>query len=119
VGGVMYGGLRPRTMRIWLDKAKLQSYRLDAFDVWQALKEQHVEKPAGYLQSDRVELNVRTMGEARTAEEFRRMPVATRGGQVIRFGDVAVIEDGLADYRTFARFNREPNVGVGVMRATG
>src|SRR5438128_492744 len=34
VGGVMYGGLRPRTMRIWLDKAKLQSYKLDAFDVW-------------------------------------------------------------------------------------
>src|SRR5437588_1321060 len=33
VGGVMYGGLRPRTMRLWLDKSKRQSYGLDAFCV--------------------------------------------------------------------------------------
>jgi multidrug efflux pump subunit AcrB len=32
---------------------------------------------------------------------------------------VAVVEDGLEDKRTFARFNREPNIGIGVMRATG
>src|SRR5262249_61641204 len=42
-----------------------------------------------------------------------------RGGQFVRFGDVAVVEDGLEDRRGFARFNREPNVGIGVMRATG
>src|SRR5262245_12888956 len=119
VGGVFYGGLRPRTMRLWLDRQKLQAFNLDAYDVWLALRDQHVEKPAGYLQSDRIELNVRTMGEARTDEEFRRLPVATRGGQVIRIEDVAVVEDGLADKRTFARFNRMPNVGVGVLRATG
>src|SRR5437763_5217575 len=106
VGGVMYGGLRARTMRLWLDRERLQGYGLDAFDVWQALKEQHVEKPAGYVQSDLIELNVRTMGEARTADDFRRMPVATRGGQVIRMGDVAVVEDGLADRSAFARVNR-------------
>src|SRR5207253_6432054 len=40
-------------------------------------------------------------------------------GQVVRMEDVAVVEDGLADRRTFARFNFMPNVGVGVMRATG
>lgn len=119
VGGVMYGGLRPRTMRLWLDKTKLQAFGLDAFDVWQALRAEHVEKPAGYLQSDAVEFNVRTMGEARTVEEFRRLPVAMRGGQVVRMEDVAIVEDGLADRRTFARFNRMPNVGVGIMRATG
>src|SRR5947208_4409380 len=119
VGGVMYGGLRSRTMRLWLDRERLQGYGLDAFDVWQALKEQHVEKPAGYLQSEKIELNVRTMGEARTEDEFRRLTIATRGGQVIRMEDVAVVEDGLADRRTFARYNRVPNVGIGVMRATG
>src|SRR5262249_12032396 len=40
-------------------------------------------------------------------------------GQVLKIKDVALIEDGLADNRSFARFNRETNVGVGVMRATG
>src|SRR5262245_30189067 len=118
-GGVMYGGLRPRHMRIWLDTEKLQAFNLDPLDVTRAMRAEHVEKPAGYLQSRWREMNVRVMGEARTPEEFARMPLATRDNQVIRLGDVAVIEDGLTDRRNFARFNREPNVGIGVLRATG
>ncbi len=118
-GGVMYGGLRPRNMRIWLDGAKLQAYNLDAFDVWQAMRREHVEKPAGYLQGNLREINVRTMGEARKAQEFHDIPLINKRGAMVRLGDVAVIEDGLADRRSFARFNFEPNVGVGVMRATG
>src|SRR5215212_881242 len=50
-GGVMYGGLRPRNMRIWLDGEKLQAYNLDALDVSRAMRNEHVEKPAGYVQS--------------------------------------------------------------------
>src|SRR3954447_20772945 len=118
-GGVMYGGLRPRNMRVWLDGEKLQAVNLDPLDVTRALRNEHVEKPAGYVKSQRRELNVRVMGEARTPEDFAKMPIVTRNNQIIRLGDVAVIEDGLADKRSFARFNRMPNVGVGVMRATG
>src|SRR6266540_632541 len=29
VGGVMYGGLRPRNMRLWLDRDRLNAYGLD------------------------------------------------------------------------------------------
>src|SRR5262245_22665036 len=108
VGGVFYGGLRQRNMRLWIDREKLHGLNLDAFDVWQAVRQQHVERPAGYIQGDRRELNVRTMGEARTADEFRRMPIVSRNGQVIRLEDVAQVEDGLSDRRTFARFNRNP-----------
>jgi HAE1 family hydrophobic/amphiphilic exporter-1 len=118
-GGVMYGGLRARNMRIWLDGEKLQAFNLDPLDITRALRNEHVEKPAGYVQSKWRELNVRVMGEARTPAEFASMPIVNRNNQIVRLGDVAVIEDGLADNRNFARFNRMPNVGVGVMRATG
>ncbi|MCS7045153.1 MAG: efflux RND transporter permease subunit [Gemmataceae bacterium] len=119
VGGVMYGGLRARNMRIWLDRTKLQAYHLDPVDVMQAVRAEHIEKPAGYLQSDTRELNVRTMGEGRTVEDFEQLPVSKFGGQIIRLRDVAVIEDGLEDRRSLARFNSQPTVGVGVMRAMG
>src|SRR5262245_21102434 len=59
VGGIMYGGLRARNMRVWLDGKKLHAYNLDALDVMRALRNEHVEKPAGYLQGDWRELNVR------------------------------------------------------------
>ena len=127
-GGVMYGGLRRRNMRLWLNGQQLQSYNLDATDVMRALRNENIEKPAGYLQGDKREMNVRTMGEARTRQapngrsdvsEFEAIPLVNRQGQIIRLGDVAVVEDGLEDRRAFARFNREPNVGIGIMRATG
>lgn len=119
-GGVMYGGLRPRNMRIWVDQEKLDAYRLDALDVFRAIQGEHVEKPAGYLKSDRREINVRLMGEAKKPEEFAKLPILSRAdGTIIHLGDVAVVEDGMTDRRSFARFNKEVTVGVGVMRATG
>src|SRR5215470_5862782 len=33
VGGVMYGGLRARNMRVWLDGPRLQAFGLDPLDV--------------------------------------------------------------------------------------
>ncbi len=119
VGGVMYGGLRARNMRVWIEKQKLAAYGLDANDVVRALRIEHMERPAGFLQGDRIELNVRTMGEAKTAAEFEQIPIFTRGLEVIRMRDIGVVEDGLEDRRSFSRFNGEPTVGVGVMRAMG
>jgi HAE1 family hydrophobic/amphiphilic exporter-1 len=118
-GGIIYGGLRRRNMRVWLDGQRLHAHNLDALDVMRAIRAEHVEKPAGYFQSELREVNVRTMGEARNVYDFNSIPVVQRGGAVIHLRDVAIVEDGMEDYRTFARFNREPNVGIGVMRATG
>ena len=120
VGGVMYGGLRSRNMPLWLDEqqaAGVQPRRRSTS--CRRLRIEHVERPAGYLQSDWRELNVRTMGEARTAEEFEQIPVVIAAARSSASSDVAVVEDGLEDRRSFARFNRQPTVGVGVMRAIG
>jgi HAE1 family hydrophobic/amphiphilic exporter-1 len=106
-------------MRVWLEGDKLQAHNLDATEVFRTLRLEHVEQPAGQLVSEKRELNVRVMGEARTPEEFRQMPLVNRNGQIVKLGDVAVVEDGLTDRRTFARFNRQPTVSIGVMRATG
>jgi multidrug efflux pump subunit AcrB len=119
VGGVQFGGLQARNIRIWIDRDKLASYNLAATDVLDALQKQHAEQPAGYIQSDRVEFNLRTMGEAYSLEEFNRLLVVQRNGQQIYLGDVATVEDGLEDRRSFARFNRMPAVAVGVRKAIG
>lgn len=119
VGGVMYGGLRARNMRVWLDRHKLQAYNLDPADVVAALRREHLEKPAGYVQGLWRELNVRTMGESRTADDFKNIKLAIRDNQIVYVKDVAVVEDGVEDRRGFSRFNGQPTVGIGVMRAMG
>ncbi len=119
-GGVFFGGMRRRSMRVWLDSSKLHAYNLDAVDVVQAMRREHVEKPAGTVESTSREMQVRVLGEAREAKDFAKLPIAGKpDGQVVKLSDVAVIEDGLEDRRSLARFNREPCVGIGVLRATG
>src|SRR4051812_40171445 len=119
VGGVQFGGLQARNIRIWVDRDKLTSYNLSADDVKKAIQDQHSELPAGYIKSNLVEFNLRTMGEAYSLDEFRKLLVAQRNGQQILLADVATVEDGLEDRRSLARFNRMPAVAVGVRKAIG
>ncbi|MCX7666396.1 MAG: efflux RND transporter permease subunit [Gemmataceae bacterium] len=119
VGGIQFSGLRPRNLRIWLDSKKLETYNLDPADIRQAITAQHIELPAGYINSAQVELNVRTMGEFGSASEFEKLLIKNINGQNIYLGDIAKVEDGSEDIRTIARFNRLPAVAVGVRKAIG
>src|SRR5262245_13983013 len=88
VGGVLFGGLRSRNIRVWIDADKLAGLELAADDVIRTIQRQHAELPAGYIQSNQVEFNVRTMGEAYTIADFRNLLLAERKGQQIVLGDV-------------------------------
>src|SRR4051795_5930471 len=117
VGGVQFAGLQARNIRIWVDRDKLSSYNLSADDVKAPIQQQHAELPAGYIKSSRVEFNLRTMGEAYSVEEFKKLLLVQRNNQQVYLADVATIEDGLEDQRSLARFNRQPAVAVGVRKA--
>jgi len=119
VGGVQFAGLQARAIRIWVDRDKLTSFNLAADDVRQAILKQHAEMPAGYIQSKMVEFNLRTMGEAYSVNEFRKLLVTQRDGQHILLEDLAVVEDGMEDRRSLARFNRMPAIAVGIRKAIG
>src|SRR5262245_44922314 len=100
VGGVQFAGLQARNIRIGADRDKLTSFNLTADDVQTAIAEQHAELPAGYIKSNLVEFNLRTMGEAYSLDELRKLLLAQRAGQHVYLGDVATIEDGLEDQRS-------------------
>jgi multidrug efflux pump subunit AcrB len=119
VGGVQFGGLQSRNIRIWVDAVKLAGYNLGVEEVAEALRRQHAELPAGYIQSSRVEFNLRTMGEAYSLKELEDLLIARRDGQPIYLREIGVVENGLEDRRSLARFNRMPAVAVGVRKAIG
>src|SRR5262249_7751591 len=83
VGGVQFGGLRARNVRIWIDASKLSAYNLSADEVVKAIQAQHSELPAGYIQSNFIEFNLRTMGEAYSLPDFDKLLLIQRSGQQI------------------------------------
>jgi len=123
VGEIFLGGYIDRNLRVWLDTKKLDAYQLTVEDVIAAIQDEHIEKPAGRLETPETESNVRAMGEAMTVEEFENVMIYQRAGQPIYkpipLKEVATIEDGLADIRRISRVLGEPAVGLGVRKQRG
>ncbi len=109
-------GERRYAMRVWLSVAALAAHGLTVQDVVSAIQSRNVEIPAGRIESDRREFSVRSLGELRTPEEFVNMAVASTETQVVKLGDIARVELGPEDERSYFRFNGRPAVGLSLVR---
>lgn len=123
VGEVMLSGFTDPNLRVWINTGKLAELELTVEDVINAIQQEHVEVPAGVLETSRSESRVRVMGEARTVEDFRKITIQQRGGQPmyrpIMLSEVASIEDGLADVKRISRVLGERAVGMGIKKIRG
>jgi multidrug efflux pump len=108
-----------RNVRIWMDSNKLDERRVTASEVLAAIQQQHVELPAGRLETSGREVNVRVLGEAFNLDEFRNLVVKDSGGSPVYLSDVAIVEDGFEDIRRISRVNGEPAQGMGIRKQRG
>ena len=116
VAGIEIFGKRERQIRIWLDGEALRARGLAATDVIAALRREHVERPGGLVEGERIEFAVKTDAEYRSVAELAAMLVAYEDGAPVRLSDVARLEDGSEDERGYARYSGAPAVGIGVTK---
>jgi len=123
VGEILLGGYVDPNLRIWISGRALSNYDLAVTDVLNAIKREHSELPAGQISSGRTEYDVRTLGEARSPQEFEGIAINQRGGQPIytqiNLKQVASVEDGLDDIRRISRSNGDLAVGIGIRKQRG
>jgi multidrug efflux pump len=119
VGEIQMGGFLERNVRIWVDGTKLESLGITVTDVIAALQREHVELPAGRLESEGREINVRILGEAIDLATLRKLVVRQVNGAPVRLEDIALVEDGFEDVRRIARINGEPAQGLGIKKQRG
>ncbi len=119
VGEVRIGGERERTIRVELALERMAAFGVTVQDIQAAFRREHVRLPGGFLVGGTGEDLLKADLEFHDLESLAGMIVAHREGAPIRLGDVARIEDGVADFRVLARFNGEPTVGIGVVKVTG
>lgn len=119
VGEIGMGGFRERNVRIWYDAARLEAFGLTVLDVNRAVEREHLEVPAGRIETSAREMNVRAEGEAVDLAAFQKLVVAFRNGAPVRLEDVAVVEDGLEDRRRISRAMGQPSIGMGIRKLRG
>jgi multidrug efflux pump len=118
VGEIQVGSVQ-RNVRIWIDSDKLDERQVTVSEVLAAIGNQHVELPAGRLETSGREVNVRVLGEAFNLDEFRKLVVRDVPGAPVYLSDVAMVEDGFEDIRRVSRVNGEPAQGMGIRKQRG
>lgn len=123
VGEVLLGGYIEPNLRVWVDRDKLQRWELTVLDVTNAIQKEHVEIPAGRLETDTKEMNIRSFGEAERPADFEQIQIRERGGRPIYrpiyISDVARVEQGLDDIRRISRTNGKTSIGLGIKKMRG
>ncbi len=119
VANVQIGGGFRRALRIWLDTNAMAARGITVQDVESALRSQNIELPAGYVQSEERDYQVRVARAFETPEQFQRLPIAGAGGPedaVVRLGDIARVEIEPQERRSIFRGNGVEQVGLGIVR---
>ncbi|GAB3280868.1 efflux RND transporter permease subunit [Parahaliea aestuarii] len=111
-----YGG-GARSMRIWIDRHKLNARRLSIGDVMDALQRENIELPAGLVESTAMEFPLRLQRAYHSEQDFRQL-VITRGedGHLVRLGEVARVALGSEDTRRLFITNGRESMALGVVK---
>lgn len=112
-----------RALRVWIDPARLEGFRLDAADIVEVIRAQNLQIAAGGLgEAPSAAVNATTAsivvsGQLADPVSFGNIRVrANPDGSVVRLADVARIELGAANYNTSARLNGQPVAGLGIQQ---
>jgi HAE1 family hydrophobic/amphiphilic exporter-1 len=124
VGSVDLNGGQGRQIRVLLDAQKLTSHNFTVLDVRSALQRENIEAPGGRMITGPQELGLRTLGRVTSAEQFGEIVIGTRGGTPVRIRDVAQVEDGAQELRTWSALFRkgaaaQDVVSIQVLRQSG
>ncbi len=113
IGGV------DREILVSLDPDRLQAVGLTAIDVSRRLRGSNVDLAGGRAEIGRNDQAIRTLAGARTLNDLAGTMISLPAGGEVRLDDLGTVTDTIADRRTFARFNGEPVVALGIKRSKG
>jgi HAE1 family hydrophobic/amphiphilic exporter-1 len=118
VGQVDLGGFRDYVMWVRIDPLKLAGFKLTPMDVVNALQKNHVEIPAGRIDSQNREYTIRVYGKGQSPEEINNIIIKNN----IRIKDVGKAEftfdekRGLVRFKTFDSKEAEPAIALIIYR---
>ena len=119
VGGVERVGGVAREIRITPMPDRLLALGITAAEVNRQVRATSVDMAGGRGEIGGREQSIRTLAAARTIRDLKATTIVLPGGRKVRLDDLATVEDGIEEPRTFARFNGEPVVAFSVSRGSG
>jgi HAE1 family hydrophobic/amphiphilic exporter-1 len=115
VANVKISGYRNREIRIFADPFLLGKYGISSNELQNLIARENVRSGGGKLISKNNEFVLKTRGDAQSIQELRELII--RPG--LRLGEIAIVEDGLKDAKSYSSYNGEEGVLLEVQKISG
>ena len=116
VAGILVGGQRTYSMRVWLDPERMAAHEIDPALIRQAIQQNNLQLPAGQLEGETRKFAVLASALVDEPDELAKIVLRWDGNAPVRLRDVAEVELGSANYDTITRFDGRPIIAVGIIR---
>src|SRR6185503_19548584 len=115
VGEARLASRQDYAMRVWVNPSKMATLGLTATDISAAIQAQNRQNPSGAIgqppvaSGTELQYPVNTAGRLVEPQQFGDIVLrAEPDGSLLRIRDLARVELGAQDYKTFSRFDRKP-----------
>jgi HAE1 family hydrophobic/amphiphilic exporter-1 len=106
-------GAEEREIQVKIDQEKLLLYRVSISQVVEAIKRSGLDIPAGKIQNDKENNNVRLTGKFKSIEEIENVQVAMPViGSPVYVKDLATVVDGIKELNSISRYNSKNGIGL-------
>ena len=119
VGTIDLVGGREREVNVWIDPVKLSAHGLALTELIQILAAQNIEIPGGRIEVTGEERLIKTQGKVRDVRELEEIILSSAAGAPVLLKDVALVEDGFVEQRSYSAVNGESAVSLVIRKQSG
>jgi len=112
------GGLE-REVHVNVDRSRLEAVGLSFSRILSALRNENLDMPGGYLETDRTELLMRTSGQYTSVEQIANTVVGNINDAPIYLSQIADVEDSFKERRSETRMQGRPGISISIQKQPG
>jgi hydrophobic/amphiphilic exporter-1 (mainly G- bacteria), HAE1 family len=116
VGNIDVSGGETRQINVLMDLQKLQAYGILPVQISNSLSQANANLGLGSVTQGDTEVSLRAPSLLQTPEDIARIQIT---GTPYRVGDVAVVEDGVAEIDSYARLNASNAILLSIRKQSG
>ncbi|MGB3726645.1 MAG: efflux RND transporter permease subunit [Glaciecola sp.] len=117
VARVNLGGGRTYAMKVWLDRNAMAARGITVGDIERVIRSENVELPAGRVESQERDFDVRVARSFLSPDDFADLTVAANAdGYLVKLSDVAQVELAAEDDETDFRGDGVNMIGLGIVK---
>lgn len=112
------GGFKSQVV-IKLNEQKLKGYNLTLDYIAQIIGAENLNMPGGQVQKGKQELTIRTLGEFKTLDDIKSIPIPMPAGGVVLLSDIAEVDMGYADKSSIVKTNGKNSISISIQKQSG